>query len=98
MRALVVAYYFPPLGGGGVNRTLKLVRGMAAAGWQPLVLTVDDAAWTRDPDLLAQVPARARVLRIPNPDWGRIGRDWPRPADIEARARLYAKLFRISAA
>lgn len=74
MRALVVAYYFPPLGGGGVNRTLKLVRGMADAGWEPVVLTVDDAAWVRDPALLDAVPARARVVRVPNPDWGRVAR------------------------
>ncbi len=74
MRALVVAYYFPPLGGGGVSRTLKLVRGMAEAGWEPLVLTVDDAAWVRDPALLRAVPARARVVRVPNPEWGRVAR------------------------
>lgn len=32
-RALVVAYYFPPVGGGGVSRTVKVVRALAAAGW-----------------------------------------------------------------
>jgi hypothetical protein len=28
-----------------------------------------------------------------DPDWERIGRDWVRPADIEARSRLYARLI-----
>jgi len=74
VRVAVVAYYFPPLGGGGVNRTLKAVRAMAEAGLRPWVLTVDDAAWVRDPALLAEVPPGARVLRLPNPDWGRIAR------------------------
>lgn len=27
-----------------------------------------------------------------DPDWARIGFDWPHPADVEARNRLYAKL------
>jgi glycosyltransferase involved in cell wall biosynthesis len=69
---LVVAYYFPPIGGGGVNRTLRLVRAIAAEGWQPLVVTVDDAAWVRDPALCGAVPPAARVWRLPNPDWGRV--------------------------
>jgi len=74
MNVLVVAYYFPPIGGGGVSRTLKLVRGLAAAGHRPWVLTVDGAAWTRDAALLADVPVEARVLRLANPDWGRVAR------------------------
>lgn len=72
MRVLVVAYYFPPIGGGGVNRTVKLVRSLVARGDTPLILTVDDAAWVRDPALVPQIPSRARVLRLPNPDWGRV--------------------------
>lgn len=72
MRALVVAYYFPPIGGGGVNRTLKLVRALDAAGHAVAVLTVDGAAWTRDRSLESQVPRRVRVVRLPNPDWGRV--------------------------
>ncbi len=72
MRALVVAYYFPPIGGGGVNRSLRFVRGLAATGIEPWVLTVDDAAWTQDASLVAQIPPRARILRLPNPDWGRV--------------------------
>ena len=71
-RALVVAYYFPPIGGGGVNRTVKVVRGLARAGWQVVVLTADRAAWVRDESQLAEVPDAVRVIRIPNPDWGRV--------------------------
>lgn len=87
MKVLLVAYYFPPIGGGGVNRTLLVARAMAAAGWEPWVLTVDDAAWTHDPALLDRVPARARVVRIPNLDWGRVAR-WRdgRPGFRRARA------------
>jgi glycosyltransferase involved in cell wall biosynthesis len=71
-RILVVAYYFPPLGGGGVNRTLKVVKRLCDAGWKPIVLTVDDAAWMRDETRLSEVPETVQVLRLPNPDWGRV--------------------------
>ncbi|UCE86538.1 MAG: glycosyltransferase [Deltaproteobacteria bacterium] len=71
-RALVVAYYFPPIGGGGVNRTVKVVRGLAAAGWRVLVLTADRAAWVRDESQLREIPESVRVVRLPNPDWGRV--------------------------
>lgn len=73
-RALVVAYYFPPVGGGGVSRTVKVVRALAAAGWQPVVLSVDHAAWVQDPAGLAQVAAGTRLIRLLNPDWGRLAR------------------------
>ena len=72
MRVLVVAYYFPPIGGGGVHRTLQWVRHLVACGDEPWVVTVDDAAWARDPSGLARVPRSARVVRVPNPDWGRL--------------------------
>jgi glycosyltransferase involved in cell wall biosynthesis len=85
----VVAYYFPPLGGGGVNRTIHVVRGLVRAGWRPLVLTVDAAAWARDPKLRRRVPASVRVLRIPNPDWGRVVvRAGGRPQPGAGRGRL----------
>ena len=42
---------------------------------------------------------RALGLEAEDPDWDRIGRDWVRPKDPEARKRLYGKLIegRISA-
>jgi len=85
----VVAYYFPPLGGGGVNRTVQLVRALVRAGWQPLVLTVDDAAWAHDPELVRRIPPRVEILRIPNPDWGRVvRRAGGRPQPGAGRGRL----------
>jgi glycosyltransferase involved in cell wall biosynthesis len=37
---LVIAYYFPPMGLSGVQRTLKFVKYLPQFGWQPTVLTV----------------------------------------------------------
>ncbi|HYB12063.1 MAG TPA: glycosyltransferase [Myxococcota bacterium] len=88
-RALVVAYYFPPIGGGGVARTLQLVGALAKSGWRPIVLTVDHAAWVQDPALLRKVPPEAAVLRLPNPDWGRVTlRSGGRPAPGRGHGRL----------
>ena len=37
---LVIAYYFPPMGLSGVQRTLKFVKYLPQFGWRALVLTV----------------------------------------------------------
>jgi glycosyltransferase involved in cell wall biosynthesis len=36
---LVIAYYFPPMGLSGVQRTLKFVKYLPKFGWRPIVLT-----------------------------------------------------------
>ena len=38
MRALIVSYDFPPAGGGGVQRVLKLCKHLPAFGWDVDVL------------------------------------------------------------
>ena len=37
-RALMFAYYFPPLGGGGVQRTLKYVKYLPGEDFTPIVI------------------------------------------------------------
>ena len=39
-RLLVIAYYYPPLGMGGVKTVIPYVRYLADYGWRPEVLTV----------------------------------------------------------
>jgi len=64
-RVLVLAYFFPPLGGGGCQRTLKLVRYLEPQGWLSTVVTTRDRDyWILDPTLLAEVPPSAEVLRV----------------------------------
>jgi glycosyltransferase involved in cell wall biosynthesis len=63
-RVLVLAYYFPPLGGGGVQRTLKFVKYLPPAGYDPVVVTSTGAGHAlRDPGLAADIPAGTAVLR-----------------------------------
>lgn len=39
-RILMIAYYFPPVAGGGVQRSLKFCKYLPGLGWKPFVLTV----------------------------------------------------------
>jgi glycosyltransferase involved in cell wall biosynthesis len=65
-RVLVLAYFFPPLGGGGVQRTLKHVKYLPDAGFEPIVLTTRPI-WSplRDPTLGDDVPPGTVVIRAP---------------------------------
>jgi glycosyltransferase involved in cell wall biosynthesis len=64
MRALIVSYAFPPVGGAGVQRVLKLVKYLPAHGVRPTVLTVaDPSVPVRDASLERDVPAGVEVIR-----------------------------------
>jgi glycosyltransferase involved in cell wall biosynthesis len=66
MRVLVVSYAFPPVGGAGVQRMLKLVKYLPVHGVHASVLTVRDASVPLiDQSLLAEVPAGTTILRAP---------------------------------
>ena len=55
-RVLIVAYFFPPITGGGVYRTIGFARHLPALGFEPVVLTGPNAdAEHADPGLSAQV-------------------------------------------
>jgi len=84
-KVLIVAYYYPPVGGSGVLRTLKLTKYLPQFGFAPFVLTVRNrSVGMLDPTLLEDVPqevkvtatlsAEHRFLRAPrllgvNPKW-----------------------------
>jgi len=63
-RVLVLAYFFPPLGGAGVQRTLKFVRYLDPLGWDATVVTTRSRDYpAHDQSLLQEVPASAHVVR-----------------------------------
>ncbi len=63
MKVLLVTLYFPPAGGGGVQRPLKLAQYLPALGIETHVLAPDDPKWVHsDPDL--RVPTQAWVHRV----------------------------------
>jgi len=64
-KVLIIAYAFPPIGGPGVQRTLKFVKYLREFGWEPIVLTVGETEWTtRDETLLREVPDEINIVRI----------------------------------
>lgn len=69
-KVLIIAYYFPPLGGSGVQRTLKFVKYLPEYGWEPTVLTIGDTAYyAKDESLLKEIEAlKIRVIRTQSTD------------------------------
>ena len=73
-RVLMVAYFFPPLGGAGVQRTVKHVKYLPAHGWDPIVVTTNSRAYpARDPSLGADIAPGTVVVRAREP---RLWRAW----------------------
>jgi glycosyltransferase involved in cell wall biosynthesis len=63
-RVLVVAYIFPPIGGGGVQRVTKFIKYLPQFGWLPSVLTVaNPSVPILDVSLEAEIPAEVIVRR-----------------------------------
>ena len=62
MKALIVSLYFPPAGGGGVQRPLKFATHLPELGVETHVLAPDDPKWVHRDDEL-QPPTLAWVHR-----------------------------------
>ena len=84
-RVLVVTYFFPPMGGVGVQRTLQFIRHLPGSGWQPTVVATRGAAYRVTDD--AQVRTLAPDLEVHRAVC-------VEPAGIRATARSVAGLFR----
>ncbi len=63
-RVAMVTYFFPPLGGGGVQRMLKYITYLPENGWRPVVFTPRNPVYEiRDPGLVSAVPENLEVRR-----------------------------------
>lgn len=63
---LVIAYYFPPMGLSGVQRTLKFVKYLPLYNWNPIVLTTDPVAYYAfDNELMNEIDG-ITIYRTPN--------------------------------
>lgn len=65
-KVLIVSYYWPPSGGVGVQRWLKLAKYLPEWGWEPIILTPENPAFSlQDTTLLEEVRPETEVLRLP---------------------------------
>jgi glycosyltransferase involved in cell wall biosynthesis len=97
---LVVSHFFPPMGGGGVQRVTKLVKYLEPQGWRVTVVAGrPEDYWMQDPALLADLPESCRVLRVAAPTGLGVLRRVGRRGGGSSRrsSRLFAGLRRLSA-
>jgi len=67
---LFIAYYFPPMGGAGVQKSIKFVKYLKAYDYNPIVLTVKPvyARWIKDKSLIKEIPEGTIIYRTPTID------------------------------
>lgn len=67
-KVLVIAYYFPPMGLSGVQRTLKFVKYLPDFNWQPIVLTSNPRSYYAfDQTLLDELSDKnIEIVRTPS--------------------------------
>jgi glycosyltransferase involved in cell wall biosynthesis len=65
-RVLIITYYWPPNGGAGVQRWLKMAKYLPEHGWQPVIYTPSNPEIiTADPGLGREIPAMVEVIKRP---------------------------------
>ena len=69
-KVLVIAYYFPPMGLSGVQRTLKFVKYMKNFGWEPTVITAANVGYfAHDQSLLKEIEKEnIKIIRTDGKD------------------------------
>jgi len=65
-RVLFIAYFYPPLGGGGVQRTVKFIKYLCKNNWDVIVLSTlsKDAFVEEDKFLSSEIPENVFVKRV----------------------------------
>lgn len=64
-KVLFFAYDYPPLGGGGVLRSVKFIKYLSDFGWEPIVITSkENAVGVKDATLFDDIPGNIRHYRV----------------------------------
>ena len=65
-KVLIITYYWPPMGGGGVQRWLKTTKYLREFGWEPVIFTADGSEISmHDESLLSDIPSGVKVIKAP---------------------------------
>ena len=63
-RVLIITYYWPPIGGSGVQRWVKFAKYLPSEGWQPVIYTPENPDLSSvDMSLLEDIPAEAEIIK-----------------------------------
>ncbi len=63
-RVLIITYYWPPSGGGGVQRWLKFVKYLRRFGWEPVIYTPENPESPQiDQSLAKEIPEGIEVIK-----------------------------------
>jgi len=63
-KILYISYVFPPTGGAGIQRTIKLVKYFARLGWEPFVLTAKNPSVpVFDFEMLKDIPGEIKIYK-----------------------------------
>lgn len=65
-KVLIITYHWPPMGGGGVQRWLKMSKYLRGYGWEPVIFTVSDNEISiYDESLVKEIPKGVETIRVP---------------------------------
>lgn len=65
-KVLIITYYWPPMGGGGVQRWLKFTKYLRDYGWEPIIFTPENAEISiLDKGMLEEIPDGVEVIKAP---------------------------------
>ena len=88
-KVLCIAYYFPPMGLSGVQRTVKFLKYLPEFGWEPSVLTVKGTAyWAYDESLFGDLRSEMQIVRTGSLDPLRLIALLPRGAGKQGKMGL----------
>lgn len=63
-KVLIITYYWPPSGGIGVLRCLKIAKYLRRHGWEPIIYTAKDAHYPSiDPSNEKDIPENCTILK-----------------------------------
>jgi glycosyltransferase involved in cell wall biosynthesis len=98
-RVALIAYFYPPLGGVAVARTLGFVRHLPEAGWTPVVIAPQRSTYPlRDERLVADERRDVEVHRALSPEPGHLAKAARRALAVARGARGSASVPSAAAA
>lgn len=68
-KVLMIPYYYPPLSGSGVFRSIKFVKYLSEMNWKPTVISTDvpPNGWNfKDESMMDEIPKDVQVFRVPD--------------------------------